>query len=118
MKNQLLGAHAVPVYGEYAGDIHDSGQHLLNLINEILDLSRIEAGRYELNEEPVSLVNAAEECTHLLKMRASSRGIVIHDLFEPGPAEAVGGRARGAADLPEPSFQRGEVHAAGRRNLD
>jgi two-component system cell cycle sensor histidine kinase PleC len=84
MKNQLLGAHAVPVYGEYASDIHDSGQHLLNLINEILDLSRIEAGRYELNEEPVSLVNAAGECTHLLKMRATSRGITIHDLFEPG----------------------------------
>jgi two-component system cell cycle sensor histidine kinase PleC len=84
MKNQLLGAHAVPVYGEYASDIHDSGQHLLNLINEILDLSRIEAGRYELNEEPVSLVNAAGECNHLLKMRANSRGITIHDLFEPG----------------------------------
>jgi two-component system cell cycle sensor histidine kinase PleC len=72
------------VYGEYAGDIHDSGQHLLNLINEILDLSRIEAGRYELNEESVSLVSAAEECTHLLKMRAGSRGITIHDLYEPG----------------------------------
>ena len=84
MKNQLLGAHAVPVYGEYASDIHDSGQHLLNLINEILDLSRIEAGRYELNEEAVSLVNAAGECNHLLKMRANSRGITIHDLFEPG----------------------------------
>jgi two-component system cell cycle sensor histidine kinase PleC len=83
MKNQLLGAHAVPVYGEYAGDIHDSGQHLLNLINEVLDLSRIEAGRYELNEEFVSLVHSAEECHHLLKMRATSRGITIHDLYEP-----------------------------------
>jgi len=84
MKNQLLGPHAVPIYGEYAGDIHDSGQHLLNLINEILDLSRIEAGRYELNEEAVSLVHSAEECTYLLKMRAGSRGITLHDLYEPG----------------------------------
>jgi two-component system, cell cycle sensor histidine kinase PleC len=82
MKNQLLGQHIVPAYGEYAGDIHDSGQHLLNLINEILDLSRIEAGRYELNEESINVVHAAEECHHLLMIRATGRGIVIHDHYE------------------------------------
>ena len=56
MKSEIFGAHTVPVYKEYSADIHNSGVHLLNLINEILDLSRIEAGRYELNEEAVSLV--------------------------------------------------------------
>src|SRR6516162_1112677 len=65
MKSEIFGAHAVPVYKEYSADIHNSGVHLLNLINEILDLSRIEAGRYELNEEAVSLVHVVADCHHL-----------------------------------------------------
>ena len=84
MKSEIFGAHAVPVYKEYSADIHNSGVHLLNLINEILDLSRIEAGRYELNEEAVSLVHVVADCHHLLKLRASSRGITIHEVFEQG----------------------------------
>src|SRR3954470_8017596 len=82
MKSEIFGAHAVPVYKEYSADIHNSGVHLLNLINEILDLSRIEAGRYELNEEAVSLVGIVADCHHLMKLRASSRGITIHEVFE------------------------------------
>jgi len=83
MKSEVFGPHAVPTYKEYAGDIHNSGQHLLNLINEILDLSRIEAGRYELNEEAVLLADVVEECHRLLKLRARTRGLVIHEVFEP-----------------------------------
>jgi len=83
MKSEVLGPHTVPTYREYAGDIHASGQHLLNLISEILDLSRIEAGRYELNEEGVSLVNVVDDCHHLMKLRASNRDITIHMLCEP-----------------------------------
>jgi two-component system cell cycle sensor histidine kinase PleC len=84
MKSEIFGGHAVAVYKEYSSDIHNSGVHLLNLINEILDLSRIEAGRYELNEEAVSLVHVVADCHHLLKLRASSRGITIHEVFEQG----------------------------------
>jgi two-component system, cell cycle sensor histidine kinase PleC len=83
MKGEIFGTHTVPMYKDYAADIHSSGVHLLNLINEILDLSRIEAGRYELNEEPVSLARVVEDCHHLLKLRASNRGITIHEIFEP-----------------------------------
>lgn len=82
MKSEIFGEHAIPVYKDYSADIHNSGVHLLNLINEILDLSRIEAGRYELNEEPVSLIHVVADCHHLLKLRASSRGIIIHEVFE------------------------------------
>jgi two-component system cell cycle sensor histidine kinase PleC len=84
MKNEVLGGHAVPAYKEYAGDIHTSGEHLLNLINEILDLSRIEAGRYELNEEPVNLVAICDDCNYLMKMRATNRGITLNTVFESG----------------------------------
>jgi two-component system cell cycle sensor histidine kinase PleC len=83
MKNEIFGPHTVVAYKDYSNDIHDSGQHLLGLINEILDLSRIEAGRYELNEEAVSLVYVAQECHHLVKLRAKNRGITIHEVFEP-----------------------------------
>jgi two-component system cell cycle sensor histidine kinase PleC len=83
MKAEVFGPHTVPTYKEYAGDIHASGVHLLNLINEILDLSRIEAGRYELNEEAVALAPIVEECQHLLNMRAKNRAITVHHAFEP-----------------------------------
>ncbi len=75
LHSELLGPHQVPQYKEYAGDIHSSGQHLLNLINELLDLSRIEAGKYDLNEEAVSLADIAEDCRRMLEIRARGKGI-------------------------------------------
>jgi two-component system cell cycle sensor histidine kinase PleC len=82
MKTEIFGPHTVPAYKDYSADIHNSGVHLLGLINEILDLSRIEAGRYELNEEPVALTAVVAECSHLLHMRARNRGLVVHEMFE------------------------------------
>ncbi len=82
MKGEILGPMQNRSYHEYAGNIHDSGRHLLHLINEILDLSRIEAGRYELHEEPVRLTDIAEDCDRLLKLRAESKGLTIELDFE------------------------------------
>jgi two-component system, cell cycle sensor histidine kinase PleC len=84
MKAELFGAHTVPSYKEYSEDIHSSGQHLLMLINEILDLSRVEAGRYELREESVALVHIVEECRHLLAMRAKNRDINVVQALDDG----------------------------------
>ena len=84
MKNEVLGPIGHSNYKEYVGDIHTSGQHLLNLINEILDLSRIEAGRYELHEEPVNLTHVAEDCVNLLQIKAKSKNIAVTRSFERG----------------------------------
>ncbi len=84
MKDEIFGTHVAPTYKEYSNDIHDSGKHLLNLINEILDLSRIEAGRYELNEEAVPLAYAVEEACRMMSLRARSKGQTVHTLIAPG----------------------------------
>jgi two-component system cell cycle sensor histidine kinase PleC len=84
MKGEILGPIGNPTYKEYAADIHASGQHLLNLINEILDLSRIEAGRFELKEESVNLAYSVEDCTHLVALRAKTKGVTIKEQFEEG----------------------------------
>ena len=77
MKAEMFGPLENPKYSEYAGNILDSGKHLLHLINEILDLTRIESGRYELHEEPVRLADITDECHRLLKLRAEGKGIEI-----------------------------------------
>ena len=78
MKDEVFGPHAAPSYKEYSADIHDSGMHLLTLINEILDLSRIEAGRYDLNEEAVQIAYAVEEASRMMSLRARGKGQTIH----------------------------------------
>lgn len=82
MNSEVLGPLANPTYKEYSGDIHRSGVHLLNLINEILDLSRIEAGRYDLNEEALSLLEIAEDCIGMVQLRARAKSINIQQQFE------------------------------------
>lgn len=90
MANEVLGPMQNETYRNYARDIHESGKHLLDLINEILDLSRIEAGRYRLNEEPVSLLSVVEECCHLMELKASNKDIRIVQQFEPVLPRLVG----------------------------
>jgi len=84
MKTEILGPLENDTYKEYVGDIHSSGNHLLNLINEILDLSRVEAGRYQLSEEAISLADIADECCHLMKLRANTKELTIAAEIEEG----------------------------------
>jgi signal transduction histidine kinase len=62
-------------YQDYAGDIHTSGAHLLSLINEVLDLSKLEAGQFELSERHVDLAVLAESSMRLVEPQAQKAGI-------------------------------------------
>ena len=83
MKEELLGPLDNDSYKEYVTDIHSSGDHLLNLINEILDLSRVEAGKYELHEEAISIVEVLNDCNTLMMLRAKNKDIKIKITAEP-----------------------------------
>ena len=73
LSHEMMGPHAVTAYKHYSADIHSSGHYLLSLIDDILDLSRIEAGRQELAEEPVDLGAVASACAKLLRTKADER---------------------------------------------
>ncbi len=67
---------------EYLRDILDSGRHLLSLINDILDLSKIEAGRMELDVTDFQLSHAIENALILVRERAAGRGIALHQTVD------------------------------------
>ncbi len=76
IKDQLLGPAGQPKYVEYANDIHSSGRHLLEVISDILDLSKVEAGQVQLHEEPVALEPVITDCIRLIGARTRDTNIV------------------------------------------
>ena len=74
---------------EYLLDIHTSGHHLLTLINDILDLSKIEAGRMDLDLATTSLPMLLDNCTTLVRERASRQGLVLALEVEDGLGDWV-----------------------------
>ncbi len=83
MEKELLGPIGNDIYRDYARSIYQSGDHLLCIINEILDLSRIEAGRYDLHEETMRLTDIAEDCQRLVKIKADAKALTIVEDFAP-----------------------------------
>ncbi len=93
MEGQLFGPIGNPRYLDYAHDIRESGAHLLEVINDILDLSKIESGKVELNEEELDLGRILQSVARLLQHRATRAGLSLHTELPPHmPSVYVDGR--------------------------
>ncbi len=75
---EVLGPVTPPKYREYADDIHQSGAHLLEIINDILDLAKIEAGKLEIEDGEVDVRHAIDASLRFVKERASKAGIALN----------------------------------------
>lgn len=75
--SELFGPLGNDRYRAYINDIHHSGLHVLELINDILDVAKIEAGRMELHEEPVSLAEIIQASFRLVQPRAVKGRVVL-----------------------------------------
>ncbi|MBB4241455.1 two-component system cell cycle sensor histidine kinase PleC [Rhizobium tropici] len=77
LQDQMFGPLGSARYNEYAKDIHDSGKHLLNVINDILDMSKIEAGHMKLSCERINLAPLIEECLRFTRIPAAQKNILV-----------------------------------------
>lgn len=86
MRAKLFG-DLPPRYAEYAEMIHESGRHLLDLINDLLDMSKIEAERYQLSREVFDAKDAVNAALRLVRMQADTAGISLRGVLPAAPLE-------------------------------
>jgi len=77
ISNELFGPIVNEKYLEYIRDIHNSSLHLLSIINDVLDMSKIEAGKLELSKEALNIQSVISDVTRMMHERAQSRGIEL-----------------------------------------
>jgi signal transduction histidine kinase len=105
------------MYGElnerqsrYQKHVLDAGRHLLSLINDILDLSKVEAGRMDLDREPFVLSEVLQAGLVVVRERARDRGIGL-ELCGSGDRHSRWRRAQDQTGDPQSPVERGQVHA-------
>jgi len=94
MEKEVHGALGAPQYKDYVQDIHRSGAHLLSLINDILDVSRLDAGHCELQEEVFGLKDEIEESMHMVSVQARKAQVRLTREVAPGLPLLNGDRRR------------------------
>jgi signal transduction histidine kinase len=77
MRHELHGPLGDPRYAEYAADINRSGEMLLSLINDLLDITKLESGRHELAVSNCDLAGLADDALGLVKMQAEKSGVTL-----------------------------------------
>jgi len=80
IRNEVLGPIGNKQYWEYAKDIHDSGERLLTVINEILDVSSIESGERQINESEVNADDLVKLCVGFMLQKAEAGGLKISNM--------------------------------------
>jgi signal transduction histidine kinase len=84
MRLEIIGPVGNSQYRDYVVNIHDSSEHLLGLINDILDVAKIEAGRTELYEEVFDVAEIIAEVVRLLGDKACRAGVTVGSAVQPG----------------------------------
>ncbi|WP_420410437.1 ATP-binding protein [Hoeflea sp.] len=92
LAREYFGAFSNDRQREYVDLIHQSGEHLLAVVNAMLDMSKIESGRYEVFVEPFALDEVVDGCDAMLKLQASKRGVALTRRLAPGVGEVVADR--------------------------
>jgi len=77
LSSEMLGPLGREQYRDYAQDIHNAGQHLLSLINDILDLSKIEAEKDELHEEEIAVSEIVDSAVAMVRQKADEKGLSL-----------------------------------------
>ncbi len=111
IKSEILGPVDHEQYRTYAGDINSSGLHLLGIINEILDLAKVEAGKMDLDLRLLNLTEIAKDVLRILQTQADAMGLTLEVAIAPKPAAGACRRAGVPAHPVQPAVERLQVHA-------
>jgi cell cycle sensor histidine kinase DivJ len=87
LNRELFGSLGEARYRDYARLIHESGEHLLNVVNDILDMSKIEAGKFKIVKEPFEVAPLVKSCCDIMRHTAEQRSLSLIMDVAPGIPE-------------------------------